>query len=71
MEYAGSFQLENRNRRGYCLSKCHIGLFVCQGTKAAFIFNLSLEAFIPTLRQFVSRRCKPSKILFDNGLVGF
>ncbi|KYN21783.1 hypothetical protein ALC57_05842 [Trachymyrmex cornetzi] len=51
-------------------SKCYVCVFVCFSTKALhleFVSNLIKEAFIATLRRFVSRRGKSSHVYSDNG----
>ncbi|XP_018360399.1 PREDICTED: uncharacterized protein LOC108759453 [Trachymyrmex cornetzi] len=48
----------------------HICVFVCLSTKALhleLVSDLTKDAFIATLRRFVSRRRKPSQIYSDNG----
>ncbi|XP_011884091.1 PREDICTED: uncharacterized protein LOC105571233 [Vollenhovia emeryi] len=70
IDYAGPFQIKDRKGRGCKVSKCYICLFVCFATKAMhleLVSDLTAEAFVATLRRFVSRRGKPSRIYSDNG----
>ncbi|XP_050296340.1 uncharacterized protein LOC126736152 [Anthonomus grandis grandis] len=70
VDFAGPFNLKIAQGRGNRLYKGYICLFVCFTTRAIHlevVTSLSTEAFIATLRRFVSRRGKPSEIHSDNG----
>lgn len=69
VDYAGPFMLKNKNSRGTKSYKGYICLFVCMVTKAVhleLVSSLTTEAFLATLRRFISRRGKPSDIYSDN-----
>lgn len=70
VDYAGPFQIKDRKGRCCKISKCYICLFICFATKAMhleLVSDLTAEAFLATLRRFVSRRGKPAQIYSDNG----
>ncbi|XP_018359796.1 PREDICTED: uncharacterized protein LOC108759039 [Trachymyrmex cornetzi] len=70
VDYAGPFAVKDRKGRGYKTNKCYIYVFVYLSTKALhleLVSDLTKDAFIATLRRFVSRRRKPSQIYSDNG----
>lgn len=49
--------------------KCYVALFICLVTKAVhveLVSDLSTSSFIATLKRFVARRGKPTKIECDN-----
>lgn len=55
---------------GNRVTKAYLCVFVCLATKALhleIVSDLTTEAFISCLRQFVSRRGKPYAIYCDNG----
>lgn len=69
-DFAGPFFITNRKGRGAISSKCYLCLFVCFFSKAVHlevVSELSTNAFILTLRRFISRRGKPNIIYCDNG----
>lgn len=70
IDYAGPFLIKDRRGRGTKITKCYICLFICLSTKAIhleLVTELSTQAFLATLRRFISRRGKPSHIFSDNG----
>lgn len=70
VDMAGPFMISSKKGKGNRISKCYLCLFVCLATKAVhleLVSDLSTEAFILSLRRFVSRRGKPSIIFSDNG----
>lgn len=70
VDYGGPFILKDRKGRGAKTFKAYLCLFVCMCTKAVhleLVTSLSTEAFLATLRRFVSRRGKPANIYSDNG----
>ncbi|XP_057671251.1 uncharacterized protein LOC130902981 [Diorhabda carinulata] len=70
VDYAGPMSIKNKSGRGYKVSKAYICLFVCCVTKAVhteLVSDLSTDAFLLALKQFVSRRGKPACIYSDNG----
>lgn len=70
IDYAGPFLIRDRQGRGYKVSKAYICLFVCFTTKAIhleLVSDLTTEAFLASLRRFVSRRGKPAQVYSDNG----
>lgn len=69
IDYAGPIMIKDRKTRGARYFKSYICLFVCLVTRAVhleLVTDLSTEAFIATLRRFVSRRGKPNTISSDN-----
>lgn len=70
VDMAGPFLISNRKGRGSRSTKCYLCLFVCLSSKAVhleLVSDLSTEAFILSLRRFVSRRGKPAIVYCDNG----
>lgn len=70
VDYAGPFKMRYGPQRSKHIFKAYIAIFVCFSTKAVhleWVDDLTTEAFIATLRCFVARRGKPSKIYSDNG----
>lgn len=70
IDYCGPIQLKVKYGRRSYYEKAWIALFVCFATKAVhleLVTSLSSEAFIATLKRFVSRRGKPAVIYSDNG----
>lgn len=69
IDYTGHFTLRDRRGRGYKTYKCYVAIFVCFATKAIhieLITGLSTEAFLGTLRRFISRRGRPRELISDN-----
>ncbi|CAG9137710.1 unnamed protein product [Plutella xylostella] len=70
IDFAGPFSILSRKGRGAKTSKCYLCLFICLRFKCIHleaVSELSKEAFILSLRRFISRRGKPLEILCDNG----
>lgn len=70
VDYAGPFMIRDKKGRGFKLQKAYICLFVCYSSKAIhleLVSDLTKEAFIASLRRFVSRRGRPAEIHSDNG----
>lgn len=70
IDYAGPILISSKKGRGNRISKCYICLFVCYCTKAIhleIVSDLTSNAFIASLRRFISRRGKPNQINCDNG----
>lgn len=70
VDMAGPFMISSRKGKGNRITKCYLSLFVCLASKAVhleLVSDLSTEAFILSLRRFVSRRGKPAVIYCDNG----
>ena len=70
IDYAGPFVLKKGHTRKPVLVKAYLALFVCLSTKAVhleIVSDLTTEAFIATLKRFVSRRGLPKEIHTDNG----
>lgn len=69
VDYAGPFTLREKLGRGKKTFKAYVCLFVCLSTKALHlepVTDLSMEAFLSTLKRFIARRGKPSHIYSDN-----
>ena len=69
VDLAGPYLITDRKGRGCKISKCYMCLFVCFTTKALHlevVSNLSTEAFLMSLRRFISRRSKPTLLCCDN-----
>lgn len=70
VDMAGPFMISSRKGKGNRISKCYLCLFICLASKAIhleLVSDMSAEAFILSLRRFVSRRGKPHSIFCDNG----
>ncbi|XP_030767150.1 uncharacterized protein LOC115890927 [Sitophilus oryzae] len=70
VDYAGPLYIKNSTSRKAKNVKAYICLFICLSTKAVHIElvrDLSTDAFINSLKRFISRRGKPSDIYSDNG----
>lgn len=70
IDYAGPLTIRQGGRRSKATVKCYIALFICLATKAVHIelvSDLTTEAFIASLRRFVSRRGLCANIYSDNG----
>jgi len=70
IDYAGPFTLKRGHTRKPVLVKAYLALFVCLATKAVHIeivSDLTTEAFLASLKRFISRRGLPSEIHTDNG----
>lgn len=70
VDFAGPFLITDRKGRGCKISKCYLCIFVCLRYKCLHleaVSELSKDAFILSLRRFISRRGKPTEIFSDNG----
>lgn len=70
IDMAGPFYIINRKGRGAKVSKCYLCLFVCLRYKCIHleaVTDMTKNAFLLTLRRFISRRGRPSEIFSDNG----
>ncbi|XP_072375490.1 uncharacterized protein [Diabrotica undecimpunctata] len=69
IDYGGPFQIKSSKLRRAPICKAYIAVFVCLVTKAVHIelvSSLSTEAFLLTLKRFISRRGIPKTIYSDN-----
>lgn len=69
IDFGGPYLIKFSQLRKAPVSKCYISIFVCMVTKAVHIelvSSLTTEAFIATLKRFISRRGNPSIIYSDN-----
>lgn len=69
VDYGGPFFLRSSSLRKSSLIKCYIAVFVCFVTKCVHIelvSSLSTEAYLMTLKRFISRRGNPTLIYSDN-----
>jgi hypothetical protein len=69
VDYAGPFTLKIGSVRKPTYRKAYVAVLVCLVTKSCHIelvSDLSAEAFLATLRRFVSQRGKPTQIWSDN-----
>lgn len=69
IDFGGPMLVKTSSLRQAKLVKCYFAVFVCMATKATHIeavSNLSTDAFICTLKRFISRRGNPSVIFTDN-----
>ncbi len=65
IDYAGPFTLEIGHTRKPVLVKAYLALFVCLATKAVhleIVSDLTTEAFLASLKRFISRRGLPTEI---------
>ncbi|GFX96375.1 integrase catalytic domain-containing protein [Trichonephila clavipes] len=70
LDFCGPFHIKLISGRAKKMYKCYICIFVCFVVKAIhleIVSNLSTEAFIGSLKRFISRRGRPSDIFSDNG----
>ena len=70
VDYAGPVYIKHGHVRKPVVVKAYICVFVSLSVKAVHLeltSDLTTEAFIPSLRRFISRRGKPSLIWSDNG----
>lgn len=69
VDYGGPFFVKSSSLRKSSLVKCYIAVFVCHVTKCVHIelvSSLSTEAYLMTLKWFISRRGNPTIIYSDN-----
>ena len=70
IDYAGPLLVKRGNPRKPTLVKTYVCLFLCFSTKAThleLVSDLTTDAFLAALTQFVARRGVPETILSDNG----
>ncbi|XP_072395362.1 uncharacterized protein [Diabrotica undecimpunctata] len=70
IDFAGPIMIRSSRLRKAPTTKAYIAIFICMVTKAIHIelvSNLSTEAFIASLKRFISRRGNPQIIYSDNG----
>nr|XP_042908227.1 uncharacterized protein LOC122271343 [Parasteatoda tepidariorum] len=70
VDYAGPFQIKSIKGRGSKSFKAYVALFVCFTTRAIhleLVTDLSADAFIASLKRFISRRGKCNDIYSDCG----
>ena len=70
VDYAGPFWLKSGHPRRPIRTKGYLAVFICLATKAIHlevVSSLTTQAFISTLKRFVSRRNLPQHIFSDNG----
>jgi Family of unknown function (DUF5641)/Integrase zinc binding domain len=70
LDYAGPFTLQEQTGRGRKQFKGYFCVFVCLAVKAIHleaVTDLTTEAFIATLKRFISRRGLPSTLYSDCG----
>ncbi|XP_011169353.1 uncharacterized protein LOC105202489 [Solenopsis invicta] len=68
--YAGPLILREGKRRNARNHKAYVAIFVCFATKAVhveLVSDLISDAFLATLKRFISRRGKPAQMNSDNG----
>lgn len=69
VDFAGPFTVHHKGR-GSRTTKVYLAVFVCFSSRAVhleLVESLTTDAFLDTLRRFISRRGVPHKILSDNG----
>ncbi|XP_060524303.1 uncharacterized protein LOC132700786 [Cylas formicarius] len=70
LDFGGPFQILMSRHRGCRTQKAYLSLFVCCSTKCLhleLVSDLSTSAFLASLRRFISRRGRCSKLHSDNG----
>lgn len=70
VDYAGPFFIKSSRLKRAPIQKCYAAIFICMTTKAIHIeivSDLTSEAFLATLKRFISRRGNPTVIFSDNG----
>jgi hypothetical protein len=70
VDFAGPFAVAQIRRRGAKSTKAYLCLFVCFTTKAVHLelaSNLSTEVFLASLRRFIARRGRCTRIVSDCG----
>lgn len=69
VDFGGPLSIKSSRLRRASILKCYFSVFVCMVTKSVHIeavSSLSTEAFLLTLKRFISRRGNPSTIYSDN-----
>lgn len=70
VDFAGYFEVKTSNLRNASFTKCYVALFICMCTRAIhleLVRDLSTQAFLDAIKNFVGRRGLPSDIYSDNG----
>ena len=70
VDYAGPFSLKLGRVRKPVIVKAYLAIFICFSTKAVHlevVSDLTTNAFVSSLKRFVSRRGLPHSIQSDNG----
>ena len=70
VDYAGPFTIKRGHTRRPVLVKAYLAIFVCFSTKAVhleIVSDRTTEAFLASLKRFISRRGRPNSIYSDNG----
>ncbi|XP_051172236.1 uncharacterized protein LOC127288674 [Leptopilina boulardi] len=70
VDYAGPIKLKSQKGRGHSSHMAYIAVFICFAVRAIhleIVSDYTSEAFIATLKRFVSRRGLPQVIYSDNG----
>ncbi|XP_049874134.1 uncharacterized protein LOC126372431 [Pectinophora gossypiella] len=70
VDYFGPVLTLNRKGRGARTVKAYVAVFICFTTRAVhleLVCDLSTDAYLLTLKRFISRRGKPVEIFSDNG----
>lgn len=70
VDYAGPFFIKSSRLKRAPIQKCYAAIFICMTTKAIHIevvSDLTSQAFLATLKRFISRRGNPTSIFSDNG----
>ncbi|XP_054708422.1 uncharacterized protein LOC129218221 [Uloborus diversus] len=69
VDFCGPFQIRVSNLRKAKIVNVYVSIFICISTKAIhleIVSDLTSEAFIASLKRFISRRGKISSIISDN-----
>lgn len=70
IDFCGPFYGNFKGQRKGILNKIYVVIYVCFSTKAIhldFVSDLTSAGFIASLKRFISRRSRPSKIFTGNG----
>ncbi|GFS68200.1 integrase catalytic domain-containing protein [Trichonephila clavipes] len=70
IDFIGPFSIKSNKQRKSSLYKTYVSIFVCFVTKAVhfeLVSDLTIQAFIASLKRFIARRERPSLIFSDNG----
>ncbi|XP_066254640.1 uncharacterized protein [Euwallacea similis] len=69
IDYGGPYTIKTSKLRRASSTKCYMAVFVCLSTRAVHIelvSDLSTDAFLLTIKRFISRRDTPATIFSDN-----
>ncbi|XP_066145931.1 uncharacterized protein [Euwallacea fornicatus] len=69
VDYGGPYSIKSSRLRKASSTKAYIAIFVCLSTRAVhleLVSELSTQAFLLTLKRFISRRGIPTTIFSDN-----